>query len=268
MTTPASTRAHRSTSSTSLLPYLGAIAACAATTGIATLLLLDLDLANIVMVFLLTVVLVAVWLGRGPAILAAVLSVALFDFFFVPPRFSFTVHDVQYLLTFAVMLVVALIFGELTARISEQAQVASATADRTRALYDLARELSGASTLADTSRILRRFLDASRRCGTACSTWRKERRTLKLDDDVNAADRGAFDDVIAELAQAKGEYVRLDTNGYFPLIASGRVRGVMAVIFRGNLLALEEHQELLNAVASLIAIVVERLGGGPVRAEG
>ena len=123
MTAPASTRAHRSTSSTSLLPYLGAIAACAATTGLATLLLLDLDLANIVMVFLLTVVLVAVWLGRGPAILAAVLSVALFDFFFVPPRFSFTVHDVQYLLTFAVMLVVALVFGELTARISEQAQV-------------------------------------------------------------------------------------------------------------------------------------------------
>jgi len=267
MATPASTAVHRSASGTSVLPYLGAIAACAATTGIATLLLLDLDLANIVMVFLLTVVLVAVWLGRGPAILAAVLSVALFDFFFVPPRFSFTVHDVQYLLTFAVMLVVALIFGELTARISEQAQVASATADRTRALYDLARELSGASTLADTSRILRRFLDHLVGANGMLYVAQGE-AILKLDDDVNAADRGAFDDVIAELAQAKGEYVRLDTNGYFPLIASGRVRGVMAVIFRGNLLALEEHQELLNAVASLIAIVVERLGGGPVRAEG
>jgi len=245
---------------------LGAIVACAATTGIATLLLLDLDLANIVMVFLLTVVLVAVWLGRGPAILAAVLSVALFDFFFVPPRFSFTVHDVQYLLTFAVMLVVALIFGELTARISEQAQVASATADRTRALYDLARELSGASTLADTSRILRRFL--AHLVGAEGMLYVAQgERTLKLDDDVNAADRGAFDDVIAELAQAKGEYVRLDTNGYFPLIASGRVHGVMAVLFRGNLLALDEHLELLTAVASVIAIVVERLGGGPVQPE-
>ena len=49
------------------------------------------DLANIVMVFLLAVVGVAVWLGRGPAVLAAFLNVAAFDFFFVPPRLSFAV---------------------------------------------------------------------------------------------------------------------------------------------------------------------------------
>ena len=42
--------------------------------------------------------------GRGPAVLAAFLNVAAFDFFFVPPRLSFAVSDVQYLLTFAVML--------------------------------------------------------------------------------------------------------------------------------------------------------------------
>jgi two-component system, OmpR family, sensor histidine kinase KdpD len=54
-----------------------------------------------VAIYLLTVVLVAVRFGRGPAALAAFVSVASFDFFFVPPRFSFAVSDVQYLLTFA-----------------------------------------------------------------------------------------------------------------------------------------------------------------------
>jgi two-component system sensor histidine kinase KdpD len=61
---------------------------------IATPLREHFDLANIVMLFLLTVVLVAVRLGRGPAVAAAFLSVAAFDFFFVPPRFSFAVSDI------------------------------------------------------------------------------------------------------------------------------------------------------------------------------
>src|SRR6185295_14397725 len=77
----------------SSIHYSVAIIACAVTTVLATLLTDYFDLANIVMLFLLTVVLVAVRLGRGPAVLAAFLSVALFDFFFVPPDLSFTVHD-------------------------------------------------------------------------------------------------------------------------------------------------------------------------------
>src|SRR5450830_1964398 len=85
------------------------------TTLLALPLLPLFDLANIVMLFLLYVVLVAVKLGRGPATLAAVLGVASFDFFFVQPRFSFAVSDVQYLMTFAVMLGVGLLIGQLTA---------------------------------------------------------------------------------------------------------------------------------------------------------
>ena len=75
---------------------------CALTALVAWPLAKRLDLANIVMLFLLTVVVVAVQFGRRPAIVAAFLSVALFDFLFVPPQFSFAVNDVQYLVTFAV----------------------------------------------------------------------------------------------------------------------------------------------------------------------
>ena len=69
---------------------------------------------------------VAMRFGRGPAALAALLNVAAFDFFFVPPRLSFAVSDVQYLVTFAVMLVVGLLVGQLTAGLRFPAGVSPA----------------------------------------------------------------------------------------------------------------------------------------------
>jgi hypothetical protein len=119
--------------------YVWALAACVATTLVATPLPPYLDLANIVMLFLLTIVLVAVRFGRGPAVLAAFTSVASFDFFFVPPRFSFAVSDAQYLVTFAIMLTVALITEQMTASLRYQARVASYREERARALYEFAR---------------------------------------------------------------------------------------------------------------------------------
>ena len=97
------------------------------------------------MLFLLTVVLVGVHWGRGPAVLAAVLNVVAFDFFFVPPRFSFAVSDVQYLLTFGVMLAVGIIIGQLTAGLRFQARVAAHREERARTLYEFARDLSSCS---------------------------------------------------------------------------------------------------------------------------
>ena len=126
--------------------YSLATAACAATTVVSHLLMPHFDLANIVMVFLLSVVGVAVWLGRGPSVLAAIVNVAAFDFFFVAPRLSFAVADVQYLLTFAVMLIVGLVTGQLTAGLRFQARVATHREARSRALFEAARDLSNMLT--------------------------------------------------------------------------------------------------------------------------
>ena len=101
-----------------------------------------LDPANVVMLFLLTVLVVAVGLGRNPAVLAAVLGVLLFDILFVPPHFSLAVSDLQYLITFAVMLATALITGHLAATLQEQAADAGRRERRTRALYEIARQLA------------------------------------------------------------------------------------------------------------------------------
>src|SRR5207248_6445391 len=124
------------------LSYVWTLLACVATTLVASPLHAYFDLANIVMLFLLVVVVVAVRFGRGPAVMAAFLSVASFDYFFVEPRFSFAVSDVQYLFTFAVMLAVALVIGQMTAGLRYQARVASYREDRARVLYEFARDMS------------------------------------------------------------------------------------------------------------------------------
>src|ERR1700690_1427153 len=126
------------------LRYVWAAITCVGVTVLSIPLAAHFDRSNIVAIFILTVVLVGVQLGRGPAALAAVLSVCAFDFFFVPPRFSFAVSDVQYLLTFFIMLAVGLIAGQLTAGLRFQARVASHREERAGSLYEIARDLSGA----------------------------------------------------------------------------------------------------------------------------
>ena len=101
--------------------YAWAIGAVAATTLIGLAMQPRFDVVNIAMVYLLAVVVVALRHTRGAAIATAVLSVAAFDYLFVPPRGTFTVEDVQYLLTFAIMLSVALIISRLVESVRRQA---------------------------------------------------------------------------------------------------------------------------------------------------
>jgi len=100
---------------------------------------------NIVMLFILGVIFLAARHGRGPAIAGAVASVLLFDFLFVDPVLRFTVTDTQYLLTFAVMLVVGIVISALTARLTDQLQRSRQLEDRTRSLFHITRQLSEVS---------------------------------------------------------------------------------------------------------------------------
>lgn len=95
------------------------------------------DVANIAMLFLLNVVVVAVKLGRQPAILTVFCSVAALDFFFVPPHWEFAIPHMQYLFTFVVMLVVALTITYLTAGLRQQAREANNREQQTLTLYEL-----------------------------------------------------------------------------------------------------------------------------------
>jgi two-component system, OmpR family, sensor histidine kinase KdpD len=149
------------------LRYLWAALACAAVTLLSIPLADHFDRSNIVAIFILTVVLVAVRFGRGAAALAAVLSVCSFDFFFVPPRFSFAVSDVQYILTFVIMLAVGLITGQLTAGLRFQARVAGHREERAGSLYKIARDLSGAVQIDQVVRISDESIERTFRASAA-----------------------------------------------------------------------------------------------------
>jgi len=122
--------------------YGWAIALVALATGAAWLMFPFFELADLIMMYLLGIVVVAMRHGRGPSLLASVLSVAALDVFFVPPYFTFAVSDARHLFTFAVMLVVGFVISSLTVRIRAQASAARSREARTAALYAMSRELA------------------------------------------------------------------------------------------------------------------------------
>lgn len=234
-----------------------AVAACATTTGIAALLLRVFDLSNVVMVFLLTVVLVALRWGRAAGALAAFVAVGSFDFFFVPPVWSFHVSDTQYVFTFFLMLVVALVTGQLAARLRDEAVTAAAGEKRASALAAVATDLSVA--VQDE--------DIAQACSSRIGPLFDGRATLLLpDDDERMSSQGPGDAVIAQWVLEHGLPAGRDTDTlpandatYLPLPTSMRTRGVL-MLERATRIPLDAGQiALLRAFQSLIALAIERV---------
>lgn len=240
------------------------VLACTATTLVATPLLGYLDLANIVMLFLLTVLLVAITFGRGSAVLASILGVLLFDIFFVPPRFSLAVENIQYLVTFAVMLITGLITGQLAAGLKQKAREAQTRERRTQALYDAARQLAGALTQAQVVDIARSFTQAQLEAESLILLPDEHGQPTLATSTTSAC---KVNPLLANIAEDSGKTVRnheMSGSGYaalyLPLRASMRTRGVLAIAFPADVVSLpDEHVALLEALASLIGIALERL---------
>ncbi len=113
-----------------------------AATGLAWLLRTYLSQTDVVMVYLLTIMIVAFRSGWGPSATAAALAVAAYDFFFVPPYLTFSVEQSRHLLTFAMMFAVGLAISSLASRLRRQGRDARSREERTAALYSLTRELA------------------------------------------------------------------------------------------------------------------------------
>ena len=139
---PAEWRPHRP-----LLRYLFSFGLVALSTVFGLFFRGKIEPTNLVMVYLLTVVITAVYMGRGPSLLAAVLSVLAFDFFLISPFYTFAVSDTQYVLTFIALFAIGLVISTLTARVREQAEAAVQRETQATALYSLGRDLTSARDL-------------------------------------------------------------------------------------------------------------------------
>jgi two-component system sensor histidine kinase KdpD len=253
-----------------LSAYAWAGAICAFVTFIASTLIGRIDLANLVMLYLLGVIFAAVKLGRGPGVLLSFLSVAAFDFFFVPPRLSLSVTDTQYLLTFVGMLLTSLVISHLTSSLRREASVAQRREQRTSAMYAMARELAAALTTEQIVGIGSRHVSEVFRSRVAILLPDSADQVKQKVDDPDV--KIMLDGPLLDIDVGQWVYDQQKPAGhgtdtlpaaaalYLPLKAPMRTRGVLAVQPEElRLLLVPEQRRQLETFAVLSAIALERV---------
>ena len=244
--------------------YVWTLLGCAVTTALCFPISSVVELSNVAMVFLLGVVLVAMRFGRTPAAMAAVINVLAFDFFFVPPRFSFAISDVQYLLTFAIMLVVGLITGNLTAGLRFQARIAAHRETRVHTLFNLSRDLSSAlhieQVISVSTEMLARTFGRDVALVLPDATERLRSPSLQAGQNLVDIDiaQWAFD----HDAEAGYGTDTLPSSHYRYVLlkAPVRLRGVLAIRpANARWLHIPEQRRYIETFASVIAIALERV---------
>jgi two-component system sensor histidine kinase KdpD len=219
---------------------------------------------NLTMLYLLAVVIAALQWGRGPAILAAALSVVTFDFFFVPPVFTFAVSDTQYLVTFAALLVVGLVVSTLASRTRDQARAARRRESYMAALQALSGELAGTSDLDALLQAVARHIAATFSRSIALFLPSGEGLEPKLATPGFPLDEN--ERAVAHWVLRHGQPAGHSTDTlpaasarYLPLKTSRRVVGVLGVKPSASRAPLSpEQRRLLDAFASQAALAIER----------
>lgn len=220
--------------------------------------------ANLVMLYLLAVVIVALRLGRGPAIVTSVLSVIAFDFFFVPPQLTFAVSDTEYLLTFASFLIVGLAISNLASRARDQAEAARRRATHTATLYALSQDLAAAVNLEEIIQAVITHIGQIFDREVVVFLPEGERLVARAVSPGFALDEDKY--AVATWAFQHGQPAGRDTDTlsaadarYLPLKTARGVVGVLGLkLARSGLHSTPEQRRLMEAFASQTALAVER----------
>jgi two-component system sensor histidine kinase KdpD len=221
---------------------------------------------NLVMVYLLTVVAIAARCGSLPSIAASVASVLIFDLLFTQPYYRITVYDSQYLVTFAVMLIVGLLASTLTSRVRYQADTARRNERRAEALYRLSRRLANTAKTADllheTEQIISEVFDAH----AVIYLPNDERKVRPILGHVASFAASAKEFATAQWVLDHNEPAGAGTNTlpsseslYIPLSTPDNVAGVMAIQpSKSNSQLSIDARQLLETYATQIAFAIER----------
>jgi len=224
-----------------------------------------LDPTNMVMVYLMAVVMAAVRLGRKPAMATAFLGVLAFDLFFVPPRFSFTVSDTQYLLTFLGLFVVGVVISTLVTRVRERAEVIRTREVQTASLYYLSRDLAAAADIGAVMKAVIGNIEEALNARLALFLPEGERlevmaasRDLVLDLKEQAVADWAFRN---RQPAGRGTETLISANLiYLPLQTTASMLGVMGVQLESDEeYRSQEGRRLLDAFATQAAMAMERV---------
>lgn len=231
-------------------------------------LLIDrLALANLVMVFLLGVVFVATRFGCGPSVLASVLSVAILDFLFVPPYYSFAVSDSQYLITLLTMLVVGVVISNLMINVHSQAKVAAHRERRAAVLYAMSRELASSQSEDEVVRIAVRHLHSEFSSRNVILFPDTNGRIIYPQQKSMIESLHGADLSVAQWVFDHNEMAGQGTNTlpgaeeiYFPICAEDNVLGVLALLpVNLRRVFLPEQQKLLDTFLRQIGQAIMRI---------
>ena len=216
---------------------------------------------NLVMLYLLVVVVSAIRWGRGPAVFASFMSVLAFDFLFIPPRLTFSVADSQYLLTFASLLIVALVISALAARARDRAIEASQREMQATLLYNLSRDLATALDLKTVLKILGDHTHDIVKNDVAL--FLPENNSLKECYASPGFFVGENENAVATLAFQKNLPTGFGTETlpssgarYLPLKTIQGISGVLAYKAEDDLS--EENKRLLQALTNQAAVAIDR----------
>jgi len=222
---------------------------------------------NLAMLYLLDVVIVAAYLGRGPAILTSIVGVLAFDFFFVPPSLTLAVADAEYLITFLALFVVGLVISSLVAQVRGQAEAARRRETETAALYALSRDLAVAEefeaiVMAIIAHVGRTFdrrvtiLLPSEETAQALRAYAQDREWT-LDDGEMAAAVQVFH---SGAPGGRGTHVLPEAQAhYLPLRTARGIVGVLGVRpGQADTYLTAGERQLLEAFASQSALAIER----------
>ena len=246
--------------------YWAALLISACCTGVAAVMFPYFALTNLVMVYLLGATVAALRLGRGPASLTAVANVIALAFCFVPPRFTFAISSLEYLLTFAVMLAMALVIANLVANVRAQTRVAGARERRTSLLYAMSRELAATRSFDSLARVAIKHVAET---FAARATVLLPDPEGRLQQFQGGGVQGLLENADLSVAQWVYDHGRpagLGTDTlpaasaqYLPLTGTHQTLGVLAVQpMQRRRLLLPEQRHLLETFAGQTALAIER----------
>jgi two-component system sensor histidine kinase KdpD len=224
------------------------------------------ELANIVMIYLLGVAVVAIHLGRGPSILASVLSVAAFDYFFVPPYHTFAVSDMRYALTFAVMLAAGIVLSNLAARARLQARISGYREQRASALYQMSRELAATEKLEEIVAIAVKHVSEVFVSQSVVLLPDDKGRVRYPRAESRFGSLHGADLSIAQWVHDHGQVAGLGTDTlagsdtlFVPLVTPNRTIGVLAILpANPRRVFVPEQRHLLDTFGGQVALAIER----------
>jgi two-component system, OmpR family, sensor histidine kinase KdpD len=246
--------------------WLWSLFTVASCTAIAQLISPYFERLDMAMIYLLGVVITASRTSTWPSLFATILSIAAFDFFFIPPYYSFAVSDMRHFFTFIVMFIVSFVISRLTLRVRDQAESARLRERRTASLYNLSRNLVRERGVQRLSEIAIKHIGELFDSQVAILIPDEQNRLVPT-----VSGPAAFTLDQQELSVTQWVYEHRQAAGlstdtlpgakalYLPLIASGGVIGVVGILPKTAIDGFEPEQfHYLEAFANQTAIAIER----------